>query len=48
MHSECGVDRYCEGNVCFPKKETFDSCDEDYQCLSNNCICPIACGGCGF
>jgi hypothetical protein len=46
MHSECGVDRYCEGNVCFPKKETFGSCDEDYQCLSNNCVCPNVCGGC--
>ena len=39
QHSECGTQRYCEGNVCHPKKAYFESCSAHYQCLSNYCGC---------
>jgi hypothetical protein len=44
-HEDCGTARYCENTVCHPKKGGFDSCDADYECLSNNCVCiALGCG----
>jgi hypothetical protein len=37
LQTDCASDMYCDGGSCRNKKNLFDMCTEDYECLSGNC-----------
>ena len=43
MQAHCYENYYCDGNDCLPKKDNGETCNDEFECLSDECVDGYCC-----
>ena len=43
LQEHCYQDYYCDGNDCLPKKDNGETCNDEFECLSDECVDGYCC-----